>query len=619
MSSAERPAAPAAHAPLSSPWPRRALLLGILALAAVLRFTGLSWGLRHPPHLDERVFVESAERMVAAGDLDHRYYEYPGLFVYLLGLVLPWSAEPGSPDSYRIARGLVAAFGVLSCALLARLGQELAGPRTGLLAALLLAVSPVAVHTAHMVRPDGVLQAFVLLALLALLRVGSHTADDLRAGAALGLATAVKFTGAFLVPCYLLRRALVPGPRGRGLLAAGAAAAIVFLLATPYAVIHARAFLDGVQTQIGHHYEEDGTASGAGPMALAYAGVWVRALGWPGALLALAGAVLVLRREARTWLPLLLLPLLTLAVMSSQRMLLSRFLLPSLGVPAILAAVALERALARRPRLLPVAAVLVAAVPVLASVRYVREVARPGTRDLALDWVRANIPEGTRLVTSVERIGLDPTRLELTRVDRLAAHDRPLLLEMDAAVVTTADDAAALAGLPARARFDSPGAVSGPSILILAVPPSARLAYRPIPFASGALRASENQAEAARAGDGDLVTLWRTEDPQRPGDWLAVALPQEVMLARVEVALGEHGRFAGREIVLSVSSDGQAWSLLPARPARPPVPAQHPQAGPPTQVLVVSPPVPARWVRLGLRRSGAHRWGVAELRLFAPP
>jgi hypothetical protein len=49
------------------------------------------------------------------------------------------------------------------------------------------------------------------------------------------------------------------------------------------------------------------------------------------------------------------------------------------------------------------------------------------------------------------------------------------------------------------------------------------------------------------------------------------------------------------------------------------VEGQHPAPAPASQVLVLAPPVGARFVRLGLRRSGAHRWGIAELRLFALP
>jgi hypothetical protein len=61
------------------------------------------------------------------------------------------------------------------------------------------------------------------------------------------------------------------------------------------------------------------------------------------------------------------------------------------------------------------------------------------------------------------------------------------------------------------------------------------------------------------------------------------------------------------------------WTDVRSRPARPAVGAQRPEAGPASQVLVLTPPVRTRFLRVGLRRSGAHRWGVAELRLFALP
>src|SRR5262249_34556755 len=68
---------------------------------------------------------------------------------------------------------------------------------------------------AHTVRPDVALEAFVLLALLAFRRLGPEPRGDLLAGAAVGAATAIKFTGVLLVPSYLLARGLAPGPRLR--------------------------------------------------------------------------------------------------------------------------------------------------------------------------------------------------------------------------------------------------------------------------------------------------------------------------------------------------------------------------------------------------------------------
>ena len=90
-------------------------------------------------------------------------------------------------------------------------------------------------------------------------------------------------------------------------------------------------------------------------------------------------------------------------------------------------------------------------------------------------------------------------------------------------------------------------------------------------------------------------------------------------LARVELVLGPHTRFAARELQVAVSADGKRWMDVRSRPARPAVDAQPPARGPASQVLVLVPPVPASFVRLGLRRSGAHRWGIAELHLFALP
>ena len=76
---------------------RLAPLLPLLLLAAALRFTGLSWGLRHRPQLDERFYVANVGHMLNRGDLDHGFYQYPGFFYYLLA-----PRDPGaSPLSMR--------------------------------------------------------------------------------------------------------------------------------------------------------------------------------------------------------------------------------------------------------------------------------------------------------------------------------------------------------------------------------------------------------------------------------------------------------------------------------------------------------------------------------------
>ena len=232
-----------------------ALLLAILTLAAVLRFVGLSWGLRLQPTWDERVFVHSTRAMITKGDLDHRYYEYPGLFFYLLAPVLasvPSESETGT--FYLAARALVAAFGVASVALTYLLGARLVGPGVGLMAAAFVAVSPVEVQTAHQVRPDVVLETFALVAFLAFVRLGTEPRRDVWAGITLGAATAVKFTGVFLVPSLVLSRLLAPGVRPSRCVWIGLSSLVVFFVLTPYSLLNFRQYIEGVEDQIVHHY-----------------------------------------------------------------------------------------------------------------------------------------------------------------------------------------------------------------------------------------------------------------------------------------------------------------------------------------------------------------------------
>ena len=158
----------------------RLLLAGILILAATLRLIGLGWGSRHRALGDESDFVDNVAQMLVHHDLDHRFYEYPGFFLYLLA---PGQWLTGAPyntfPAYLAGRLLVVGFGVASVGLVYLLGLRLRDQRTGLVAALLLAVSPVDVDTAHMIRTDVPLETFLLLGLLALLLdVVEQTRED---------------------------------------------------------------------------------------------------------------------------------------------------------------------------------------------------------------------------------------------------------------------------------------------------------------------------------------------------------------------------------------------------------------------------------------------------------
>ncbi|HEY6547287.1 MAG TPA: glycosyltransferase family 39 protein [Vicinamibacteria bacterium] len=604
------------HEPFSRPSLRLLALAAIFTLALALRFAHLDWGLRHPAHSDDAAFVGHAQRMLDEGHGDHRYYFYPGLFFYLLAPVLRvfGDGSPPGPASFFAARALVAAFGALNVLLLYRLGRQMEGPRAGWVAALLLAVSPVAVEQAHTVHPDVVLQTFVLLALLAFRKVGAGHAGDLVSGAALGLAGAVKFSGIFLVPAYVVARGLAPGRRGLGFLAAGATALAVFILASPYSVLRARDFLGGVRTQVAFHaVKETAPTPSYASRVTGYAAVWPKALGWPAVLLAAYGLVRV-RRERRAWAPLLTLALVTLAVMGTSRLRFDRHMLPSLGVPILLAALGLEAAGARRRGSFVLLAAGVVAVPLWSTVTYLRAIGVPSTRDRTLDWMRVHVEDGLRVLSSVELFDADRDRLEVLTSGPLRPDQRLQALNVDFLVVGGEDDPRVLEGLTLEFVSAAANRFSGTELRVFSVPPALRPRYRTLEARPPQLRASVEPDRAGLAVDGRRDTSWSTGRPQRAGDWIEVAWAEEVRVARIELRLDSHPRRQGRALrVLVAPEQGAAWSAVPSAPGRPPVEHQGPSRDGFSQILLL-PPTRGRLFRLELIRDAAHQWAVSEVR-----
>ena len=600
--------------------PRWAALSAILVLAAALRFSGLSWGLRHTPHWDERVFVENAVQMVAAGDLDHRYYEYPGLFFYLLYPVLAAGglASPANPAAYLTVRGVVAGFGVAAVGAAYVLGRRLAGSAGGLAGALLLAASPLDVRTAHEVRPDVVLQFFVLLAFLGFSRVGSRTTGDLLAGFLIGAATAVKFTGALLVPSYLSRRLVTPGPRGRGAAVAAAAAAAALVAFTPYGLLHSDAYLSGLEIQWSAHYH---TGDALGPRLLKrlgfYAGAAAANLGLPGSLLLAAGTWTCVHRW-RTWGPLLLHPLATLAVLSTADVQFARHLVPAMGVLAVVAgsgAVALARG---RPAAVAAIAALAAAGPLARSGSFARGLSRPSTWDRVVDWLGANASEGSRILTAEPGMGLDRARYEVLEATGVPVID--CLLAGEADLVVTGPGRVEVGGMRPLFTATPERPEAGPTAAVHSVPDSIRPAYRRVNLETARLTASENPEAIDAVRDADERTAWSTGRPQQPGQWVQVELPEPILLGRVELVLGNRPQRQGRVLRLWVSANGGSWSVVRTVPGRP---ALHEQVGGPASDVLLFEPVPARRLRLVQEGSARRRWGFAELRLdarsLAPP
>ena len=240
---------------------------------------------------------------------------YPVLHMYLTALVLRVGAlidphgpagEPSWPQVVVGVRLLNAALGTVTVGLLAGLGRRLFGWRVGLLAAALLALSPVSIVNAHYEMGDVAQTLFVVAAVAAAglaLRSGSAAAI-LATGALAGLAASAKFFGVVVLATALV--AVVGGrrrpPAHAVLLLIGACVltGAAFVLSTPLLLLEPGRWLSQVRASpelfIGNPPPVLRRFWLGSRVVLGLAGEW---FGLPQCLAALAGVALLARRGGR--------------------------------------------------------------------------------------------------------------------------------------------------------------------------------------------------------------------------------------------------------------------------------------------------------------------------------
>lgn len=397
------------------------LLALIVVVAAVLRFWGLGAGIPYAVGIDEPEIVSRAVQMLRTGDYNPRFYDYPGLYIYVQLLVAvlrflkgalagEWTnlAAASAWDFFLWGRAVTAALGTLTVLLVYQIGLRW-GTRYALLAAGLLAVHPMHVRESHFVLTDVPLTFFVVLTFLLSLRAHEHprAAAFAWAGLAAGLAAATKYPGALALLLPLVSLWMTPATRPSRIVAALATvgmAALAFLVAAPYTVIDLPGFLDGF-AYLASHYAKDAPAEAPW---LTYTKHIRISLQWPGFLLAIAGVVLAVVRAARgparvRWMLSLVFPLLFFWFISRQAIVYGRYVMPLIPFLCVLAAAAVVSGVSllrrfdipRTARTALIAGLTAAAIvpPALAAINFNRTHSRPGTLAAAFTWIEANVPK----------------------------------------------------------------------------------------------------------------------------------------------------------------------------------------------------------------------------------
>jgi hypothetical protein len=408
--------------------PASVAIAAIVVLGVALRVAGMRQGL--PDFVEEAVPFRWALAMWArpdgAVDWNPHHFIYPSLTIYLhLALQLlhatvgRWTGRYAGPADYHLAfqidptpmvllaRSLGIAADAVSLVLVARMGERMRRG-AGLVAALLLACSPIMIATSRAIYSDPIMLVLALAALerMQRYRAGSGIAPLLFVSALTGLSIGAKYPAVVLLLPLAWTLAAAHGMRG--LLRVGPIALLtaggVFLASSPFVLLDRTQFLRDVGFDRVLASEGLLGASGA-PSGWHTLATLARDLGPVAAVLALAGLVLALSRDRH-------LPGATATVLAGAAFFLpvalsplrfERYLLGALPAAALSTGLAVTSAASRlsgRRRVFG-GAVLVLAIGVPSLARALALAADTGvsTQRQALEWCTSHLDHDSLILT----------------------------------------------------------------------------------------------------------------------------------------------------------------------------------------------------------------------------
>lgn len=233
----------------------------LIIIGGLLRIVPMLTDLPYGHNPDEIRNSNAVGMMVLQRSIDSTIYSYPGLFFNINSIIhgvwtgltsssyIPWSES--SPAAARaenlggivVMRAVSLSASVATIAIAGSLGRRLTNRREGaLLAAALVAFSPLDIEFGATITPDPVAGALAAAAIL----IGSSLVDhptarrSAAAGALVGLATAAKYNATFSAIAVAAGIALAhrpPGHKLRLLMFAGAFAVAGFIVASPQTLL----------------------------------------------------------------------------------------------------------------------------------------------------------------------------------------------------------------------------------------------------------------------------------------------------------------------------------------------------------------------------------------------
>jgi 4-amino-4-deoxy-L-arabinose transferase-like glycosyltransferase len=320
-------------------------------------------------------------------------------------------------DFYLAGRAIASFASTASIFVTYIVGRRLFSSEVGLFAAGLVAICPLHIYNSALVTTDiwvAIFSTFILL-YCAKLYQKSETKYYLLAGVFVGLAAGSKYTAIVFFPTIVLAHLVSQGFSVRNLVdrklfVAGASTIITFFLTTPYAILDSEAFSSAVAAD-----RIDYRAGHAGAEAIGdtsydlYANVLYspKGLGYVAVILALGSIFFASRRAYRSIILLLSMPILLFLFVGNYKTFFDRNIVgavPALSIAAAFTVYAISQSsvyLSQNRKLssfLYCLVFFIAAIPLATNaVNGVKQTQLPDTRWVSLNWVRDNIPRGSKI------------------------------------------------------------------------------------------------------------------------------------------------------------------------------------------------------------------------------
>jgi Dolichyl-phosphate-mannose-protein mannosyltransferase len=426
------------------------LLAGLLAIAAVVRFRAIRFGLPYTQARPDETAIIDPVRVLLSGHLPH-FYDYPWLFLWIVAIAYTgyflWGAARGTFHSmndllaswpvhwepfFLIPRAISALAGTVSVLIVFMLGRQVRDTTTAMVSALFFTFAFMHVRGSHFGTTDVVMTGLIVAAVALILE--AHRTRSRRlflsAGLVAGLAAATKYNAVLLVVPMIVSHLLHawespdrPGKawRDAGIFYFGLPFALAFAIGVPFVVLDRGPFLDAMH-ELAHALRVGDVRMDLGNGWLYHLTFSLRyGMGIPLLVTGLLGAAVLLWREPRTGLLLLSFPLAYYIVAGSIRLLFVRYAMPIVPFLCVTAAYLVcvaanwiasqagERGV-RRPLLSGAVAGALALLLVWSSVSRVwafdRIMSATDNRVVVAQWFFDHVPPGQSVLQAGSRYGL---------------------------------------------------------------------------------------------------------------------------------------------------------------------------------------------------------------------